>query len=86
MIILGRSGRRDEEISLIGRALDFIPRKITRAKLSTVAGEAVAMANAVDSGIFLLSMLVGGILRFGSVSTLGRKWTASTLHSFPTSS
>ena len=68
LVILGRPIRRDGDITLVGHALDFASRKISRTTRSTLAGEAVALANAVDSGIFLQSVLIE--IFFGFVSYL----------------
>ena len=58
LVILGKPLKRDGDISLIGHAIDFGCRKISRTTRSTISGEAVALASAIDSAIFTQSMLV----------------------------
>ena len=58
LIIVGKPLKRDGDISLIGHAIDFGCREIPRTTRSTISGDAVALANAIDSGIFAQSMLV----------------------------
>ena len=68
IIVVGRPLQRDGDISLQGRAIDFSRHKISRATRSTVAGEAVALANAIDSGISAQAMMMG--IFFGRVPCL----------------
>ena len=58
MIILARPISRDGEINLKGHLLEASARKISRTARRTLAGESIALANAIDCSLWVQAMLV----------------------------
>ena len=57
-MILARPVSRDGEIVMRGHMLGGSARKISRTARSTLAGEAIALANAIDSSLWLQAMMI----------------------------
>ena len=63
---LSRPMARDGSIRLRGHLLDGYARKISRTARSTIAGEVIALANAVDLSLRLRSMMIENLFRIRS--------------------
>ena len=58
MIILSLPISRDGDIRMKGHLLEASARKIAMKARSTLSGETIALANAIDSGIWIQAMLI----------------------------
>ena len=64
MAILARPLTRGGEIRMRWHLLEGAARKISRTASSTIAGETIALSNAVDVSLWLQSMMIARYLGF----------------------